>query len=176
VSSFLRDAVLLPSAEPERCVILSLEFSRASADIDRTPNVRFGQPAGGLSMIERYSDHAANERTFLAWVRTGIATIAFGFVVEKFNLFVRTIAEANASDTAARVRLDRFSGAFSHYDGLVLILVGMAIIVLSLWRFVRTSRMIDDQQSHQAGGIKVELILAVVLGLMVMSITVYFAL
>jgi putative membrane protein len=67
-------------------------------------------------MIERYSDHAANERTFLAWVRTGIATIAFGFVVEKFNLFVRTIVEANASDSATRLHLERFSGAFSHYD------------------------------------------------------------
>jgi putative membrane protein len=37
-------------------------------------------------MIPGYSDHAANERTLLAWVRTGIALIAFGFVVEKFNL------------------------------------------------------------------------------------------
>jgi uncharacterized membrane protein YidH (DUF202 family) len=32
-------------------------------------------------MIERYSDHAANERTFLAWVRTAIAIMAFGFLV-----------------------------------------------------------------------------------------------
>jgi putative membrane protein len=39
-------------------------------------------------VINRYSDHAANERTFPAWIRTGIATIAFGFVIEKFNLFV----------------------------------------------------------------------------------------
>jgi len=31
-------------------------------------------------MIRDYSDHSANERTFLAWVRTGIAIIAFGFV------------------------------------------------------------------------------------------------
>jgi Domain of unknown function (DUF202) len=30
-------------------------------------------------MIRGYSDHAANERTFLAWLRTGIAVIAFGF-------------------------------------------------------------------------------------------------
>ena len=127
-------------------------------------------------MIERYSDHAANERTFLAWVRTGIATIAFGFVVEKFNLFVRTIVEANASDAATRLKLERFSGAFSHYDGLALIVIGMAIIVLSLFRFVKTSRMIDDQKSHSAGGIKVELVLAVVLGLIVMSMTAYFAL
>ena len=29
-------------------------------------------------MIERYADHAANERTFLAWVRTAIAVVGFG--------------------------------------------------------------------------------------------------
>jgi len=127
-------------------------------------------------MIENYSDHAANERTFLAWVRTGIATIAFGFVVEKFNLFVRTIAEANVSDSATRLQLNRLSGAFSHYDGLALIVIGMAIIILSFVRFVRTSRMIDDRQSHSSGGIKVELVLAVVLGLVVMSMAAYFAL
>ena len=72
-------------------------------------------------MIERYADHAANERTFLAWVRTGIATIAFGFVVEKFNLFVLTLAEANSIDAAKRIQLEKFSGSFSHYDGLALI-------------------------------------------------------
>jgi putative membrane protein len=72
--------------------------------------------------------------------------------------------------------LERFSGAFSHYDGLALILIGMAIIVLSLFRFVRTSRMIDDEQSHTAGGIKVELVVAVALGLIVMSMTAFFAL
>ena len=31
--------------------------------------------------------HMANERTFLAWIRTSIGLIAFGFVVEKFCLF-----------------------------------------------------------------------------------------
>jgi len=46
-------------------------------------------------VINRYSDHAANERTFLAWVRTGIATIAFGFVIEKFNLFIIAMEKAN---------------------------------------------------------------------------------
>jgi uncharacterized membrane protein YidH (DUF202 family) len=47
-------------------------------------------------MIRGYSDHAANERTFLAWVRTGLAVIAFGFVIEKFNLFVLTMATASS--------------------------------------------------------------------------------
>ena len=127
-------------------------------------------------MIERYSDHAANERTFLAWVRTGIAIIAFGFVVEKFNLFVRTMAEASKGDAGSRLNFDRFTGAFSHYDGLALIVIGIALILISLYRFVRTARMIDDAQSHSAGGIKAELVLAVALGLIVIAMTVYFAL
>ncbi|QEM08229.1 DUF202 domain-containing protein [Mucilaginibacter rubeus] len=33
------------------------------------------------------SDHLANERTFLAWIRTSIALMGFGFVVVKFSLF-----------------------------------------------------------------------------------------
>jgi putative membrane protein len=108
-------------------------------------------------MIDKYSDHAANERTFLAWVRTGIAIIAFGFVVEKFNLFVRAMAEANRPEGVSRLQLDRFKGSFSHYDGLALILIGMALILVSLFRFVKTGRMIDDTRSHAAGGIKLEL-------------------
>jgi putative membrane protein len=127
-------------------------------------------------MIDRYSDHAANERTFLAWVRTGIATIAFGFVVEKFNLFVRTLAEANSAEAAKQMHLDRLTRGFSHYDGLALILFGMAVILISLVRFVRTTRLIDDQQSHSAGSVRAELVLSVVLTLIVASLLAYFAL
>jgi putative membrane protein len=126
-------------------------------------------------MIERYSDHAANERTFLAWVRTGIATIAFGFVVEKFNLFVLTLAEANAIDAARRAQLQKFSGSFSHYDGLALILVGIAIIGVSLVRFIRTTRLIDDQQTHSANSVRFELALSVILALIVATLTVHLA-
>jgi putative membrane protein len=43
-------------------------------------------------MIKRYSDHASNERTFLSWVRTAIAVMAFGFLIERFDLFLRYIA------------------------------------------------------------------------------------
>jgi putative membrane protein len=126
-------------------------------------------------MIERYADHAANERTFLAWVRTGIATIAFGFVVEKFNLFVLTLAEANAIDAEKRVQLEKFSGSFSHYDGIALILVGIAILAISLVRFVRTTKLIDDQQTHSANSVRLELVLSVVLALIVATLTVHLA-
>ena len=43
-------------------------------------------------MIKHYTDLAANERTYLAWVRTAIAMMAFGFLIEKFELFLRLIS------------------------------------------------------------------------------------
>jgi len=42
-------------------------------------------------MIKQFSDLSANERTYLAWIRTAIAMMTFGFLVEKFELFLRTI-------------------------------------------------------------------------------------
>jgi uncharacterized membrane protein YidH (DUF202 family) len=49
------------------------------------------------TMIERYTDHAANERTFLAWVRTSIAIMAFGFLVEKCDLFLEFASKSLAT-------------------------------------------------------------------------------
>jgi putative membrane protein len=61
-------------------------------------------------MIERYSDHAANERTFLAWVRTAIAIMAFGFLVQKFDLFLRIATSPSTRDPRRRaVRLSAIS-------------------------------------------------------------------
>ena len=53
--------------------------------------------------------HAANERTLLAWVRTGIAVIAFGFVIERFNLFVLAVAGTGPNETTHRL-LEKLSG------------------------------------------------------------------
>src|SRR5512132_552254 len=66
-------------------------------------------------MIRGYSDHAANERTFLAWVRTGIAVIVFGFVIEKFNLFIFAMANASSTDAGHRLQLERLSGPFGRW-------------------------------------------------------------
>ena len=96
-------------------------------------------------MIRGYSDHAANERTFLAWVRTGIALTAFGFVIEKFDLFVLTMASVNSADPARRGLLEKLSGPLGRYDGLVLVIVGVVLIAAAAVRFVRIGRRLDDQ-------------------------------
>jgi putative membrane protein len=127
-------------------------------------------------MIRGYSDHAANERTFLAWVRTGIAVIAFGFVIEKFNLFVLTMASASSLDAGHRLQLERVSGPLGRYDGLALVLVGLALIVTAAVRFVRTGWRLDDQEIHPAGSLRAELILSAALALFVAGISAYLVL
>ena len=125
-------------------------------------------------MIRGYSDHAANERTFLAWVRTGIAVIAFGFVIEKFNLFL--LAMASASSPGRRLQLEGLLGPLGRYDGLALILVGMALTVVAAARFVRTGRLLDDQDMHSAGGVRAEVILSAALALIVAGFSTYLVL
>lgn len=127
-------------------------------------------------MIRGYSDHAANERTFLAWVRTGIAVMAFGFVIEKFNLFVLTMASATSMDAARRLELDHLSGPLGRYDGLALIFVGLALIFISALRFVRTGKMIDDEKTHPAANVRAELILSAVLAVLVAGFSGYLVL
>jgi inner membrane protein YidH len=124
-------------------------------------------------VIRGYTDHAANERTFLAWLRTGIAVIAFGFVVEKFNLFVLTIASTAAIDAARRAELQRLAGPFSGYEGLALILIGIVIVIIAAARFTRTRRLLNDDEVHPAGNSRVELVLTAVLALVVAGFSFY---
>ena len=127
-------------------------------------------------MIRSYNDHAANERTFLAWIRTGIAVIAFGVVVEKLNLFVLAVASTNSLDAKIRAQLEKLSGPLGRYDGLALIAVGIALIGLAAARFIRTARLIEDQVTHTAGGVRAELVLSTILVLIVALLSVYLVL
>lgn len=124
-------------------------------------------------MITGYSDHAANERTFLAWVRTGLAMIAFGFVIEKFNLFLLAIAVGALNERSAQ--LLKFSGRGGRYDGLALIFGGIGLVVLSTVRFVRTTRLLDDNAVHDASSVRTELLLCAFLVLVVASYGIYLA-
>src|ERR1700733_3222518 len=89
-------------------------------------------------MIRNFSDHAANERTFLAWVRTAIAVVAFGFLVERFDLFL-----AFSAPPSFKSRLSMPSSEVGRFVGLMLIVLGVNIILIAVHRFVRTAKEID---------------------------------
>jgi putative membrane protein len=126
-------------------------------------------------MIRDYGDHAANERTFLAWLRTSIAVIAFGFVIEKFNLFALTMANATSLGEAGRSRLERFSGSFGRGVGHAFIIVGIISIVVATFRFVRTGRLLNDSSIHSPS-ILPDLVFSVVLASLLVALSVYLVL
>ncbi|MBV8496740.1 MAG: DUF202 domain-containing protein [Gammaproteobacteria bacterium] len=124
-------------------------------------------------MIAGYADHSANERTFLAWIRTGIAIIAFGFLIEKFNLFMLTLASAALGNQAHHLPVAALLGRIGHYDGLVMMVGGVGLVALATARFVRTTRMLDDAKPHSAKSVRLELILCGFLVLLVSSYSLY---
>lgn len=78
-----------------------------------------------------FSDHAANERTMLAWVRTGIALIAFGFAIARFGLFLREITDLG------RVKIHTSRGLNSGWFGVALVLLGLATNTVATIRYLR---------------------------------------
>ena len=79
------------------------------------------------------TDHFANERTFLAWVRTAITIMAFGFVVAKFGLLLRELSGASSGAPVP--------APISEGTGILLVLAGAGLLLLAFARF-RTTR--DD--------------------------------
>jgi putative membrane protein len=127
-------------------------------------------------MIEDYRDHAANERTFLAWVRTGIAVIAFGLVIERFNLFLLTLARSSLGANIPASQLHNLTQHAGQYEGFAFILCGVAIVVLSTVRFMRTTRLLDDPQPHSARKVRAELLISAAIVILVASYGTYLAL
>jgi putative membrane protein len=119
-------------------------------------------------MIKRYSDHAANERTFLAWVRTAIAVMAFGFVIERFDLFLKY-----ATPSAAQAMIAPNGGAFANAAGLAFIVLGVVLIMIAGWRFVRTARDIDSDAEVASPGERFDVALAGMIGLLGAALFLY---
>lgn len=119
-------------------------------------------------MIENFTDHAANERTFLAWVRTSIAVMAFGFLVEKFDLFVEIASKSVGG------RMPSASSQFvGNIAGLLLILLGGAMMILAILRFRKVSLNIDSKDVRPGTGSRMDVALAGLLVLLGAALFVY---
>jgi putative membrane protein len=120
------------------------------------------------TMIKRYSDHAANERTFLAWVRTAIAVMAFGFLIERFDLFLRF-----AAPQLAQRQLAPHGEVFANWAGLAFLLIGVVTIVIAGFRFRKTAQDIETDTEVASPGERFDLALAIMVGLLGASLALY---
>jgi putative membrane protein len=119
-------------------------------------------------MIKRYSDHAANERTFLAWVRTAIAVMAFGFVIERFDLFLQLAAPQLALRQAAP-----HGQMIANMAGLAFIGIGVVMIVIAGIRFRKTGKDIETEETVPSPGERSDLALAALLVLLGLALFLY---
>ncbi|HWW16408.1 MAG TPA: DUF202 domain-containing protein [Candidatus Dormibacteraeota bacterium] len=114
----------------------------------------------------RARDHLANERTFLAWVRTSVAVVVFGFAIGRFAIAMRQLTEfqGHVSKTAG----------LSVWMGMSAILAGVAMMVAGLARYRKTRAQLDEGKFEPAGFV-VDLIaiLTVLFGLVLAGYLVY---
>ena len=80
--------------------------------------------------IDRQREHQANERTFLAWLRTSIALIGFGFAIARFSLFLHQL-----HSTLTQQEPPVHPIFNSENLGVCLVLFGIVVIALAAWHY-----------------------------------------
>ena len=116
-----------------------------------------------------YRFSLANERTFLAWIRTGIAFMGFGFVVARFGLFLREMAHSN------NVTVAQPNNGFSLPVGIALIVAGIVVNLIAALRYHRYIRALDQGKFRQAFGVAFTYLVAGFLVIIGLAVAVYLA-
>jgi putative membrane protein len=93
--------------------------------------------------LDRASDHLANERTFLAWVRTGIAIVVFGFAIGRFAIAIRQFMQIEGRSNT--------STGFTAWFGAIAIVAGVLLTLAGLVRYRQTRAQLESGTFTPAG-------------------------
>jgi putative membrane protein len=92
-----------------------------------------------MSEENKIRDYLANERTFLAWLRTSVALMGFGLILVKFSVFLKEVTLLDLNKVILHSEKD-----YSGVTGLVLVVTGMVTLVLSYFNYRRTHQRIKE--------------------------------
>lgn len=102
-------------------------------------------------MIKDYQDYAANERTFLAWIRTAVAIVGVGLVV------------VNISQNGVTNKSDGITG-------YLLLSFGAILILASGVRFLITRKLIRAEEEQKATPIILDVLLTIILIILIATL------
>ena len=103
-------------------------------------------------------EHLANERTFLAWIRTSIALMGLGFVIVKFGLFLKEVA-IMLKDLNITI-----SEGFSAAIGTGMVAMGVILAFFAFFQYKKVETQINRQTYKSSSLISVLLTLVIVIG------------
>lgn len=120
------------------------------------------------SHLDRQREHQANERTFLAWLRTSISLIGFGFAIARFGLFLRQLNFAITQQQQTPHPLFN-----SENLGLALVIFGVVVIAVAAWHYNQVYWQIE-RGNYQANRLLVWIMTGIVMCLGILSIPLLF--
>ena len=109
------------------------------------------------------TEFLANERTFLAWIRTSIAIISLGFVIAKFRIWLQEFAKAGGAPPAKVGQ--------SFQIGVGMMALGALLTILAAWRYHAVNRQIERGQVTADRGLIIFVTILVVALAVVMIVT-----
>jgi uncharacterized protein (DUF302 family)/uncharacterized membrane protein YidH (DUF202 family) len=112
------------------------------------------------------SDYLAAERTFLAWIRTGLALMGFGFVVARFGLFLRALQ-------ISQPNLPAQSYGLSFWFGTALIILGVIVNILSASHHVRLIQDLNRGGSAFTRPSSLAIVVALTLAVVGLAMAIY---
>lgn len=93
--------------------------------------------------LHHVSEHLANERTMLAWIRTAIAVMTFGVGINRFSLFLAEFSKIVPGE-------GRTENVHAEQLGIGLVGLGLLVMLGGTWHYIHVARTIDDETYRPA--------------------------
>lgn len=118
-------------------------------------------------MIKNFAQHSANEVVYLAWIRTAVALIAFGFLMERFNFYMAYLSVNVGKNITFEPSM------MIQFIGISFILLGFFAIIIATIKYLMNKKEIDTEEDHSYNLLKINVFLSIAFATLTMVLIFY---